>query len=69
MVVGYCELLVETPDELITSLWLVLGGVSKLPTLAMVVGAWVDCGAVTVLLKGYLCMGGGGSSKLPNCWA
>lgn len=35
----------------------------------MVVGACDDCDVVTVLVKGYLCMGGGGSSKLPSCWA
>lgn len=69
MVVGYCEPLVETPDELIPSPWLVFGGVSRLPTLAIVVGACDDCDAVRVLLKGYLCIGGGGSSKLPSCWA
>lgn len=69
MVVEYCGPAVETPDELITSLWFVFGGVKRLPTLAIVVGACTDCEAVTVLLKGYLCIGGGGSSKLPSCWA
>jgi hypothetical protein len=68
MVVGWA-LLLETPEELRASPWRVFGGVSRLPTLAIVVGACDDCDAVTVLLKGYLCMGGGGSSKLPNCAA
>jgi len=40
--VEYCALLVETPDEPITSLWCVFGGVRRLPTLAMVVGACDD---------------------------
>jgi hypothetical protein len=65
MVVGWVPL-DDTPDELRASPWRVFGGVSKLPTLAMVVGACDDCDAVMVLVKGYLCMGGGGSSKLPN---
>lgn len=68
MVVGLVPL-VDTPEELKASPWRVFGGVRRLPTLAMVVGACEDCGAVTVLVKGYLCMGGGGSSKLPNCAA
>jgi hypothetical protein len=68
MVVG-CATLDDTPEELRASPWRVFGGVSKLPTLAMVVGACADCDAETVLVKGYLCIGGGGSSKLPNCAA
>jgi hypothetical protein len=68
MVVG-CAPLVDTPAELRASPCRVFGGVSRLPTLAIVVGACDDCDAVTVLLKGYLCMGGGGSSKLPSCAA
>jgi hypothetical protein len=68
MVVGFAAL-DDTPEELRASPWRVFGGVSRLPTLAMVVGACDDCGAVTVLVKGYLCIGGGGSSKLPNCAA
>jgi hypothetical protein len=68
MVVG-CAPLVDTPEELIASPWRVFGGVRRLPTLAMVVGAWDDCDAVTLLVKGYLCIGGGGSSKLPSCAA
>lgn len=64
-----CAPLDDTPEELRASPWSVFGGVSKLPTLAMVVGACDDCDAVTELAKGYLCIGGGGSSKLPNCAA
>jgi hypothetical protein len=42
-------LLVDTPDEgLRTSPWMVFGGVSRLPTLAMVVGACDDCEAEMV---------------------
>ena len=64
-----CALLVEMPDEgPSTSPGMLFGGVSKLPTLAMVVGACVDCEALMVLKEEYLCMGGGGSSKLPS-WA
>jgi hypothetical protein len=64
-----CALLVDTPEDgLITSPARVFGGVRRLPTLAMVVGACDDCEALTVLKDEYLCMGGGGSSKLPN-WA
>jgi len=69
MVVEYGAPLVASLEELMTRLWLVLGGVSKLPTLAMVVGVCEVCGVVTLLEKGYLCIGGGGSSKLPSCWA
>lgn len=59
--------LVDTADEgLITSPWTVLGGVRRLPTLAIVVGACDDCETVPWLVKGYLCIGGGGNSKLPN---
>jgi hypothetical protein len=68
MVVG-CPILDDPPEELRVSPWRLFGGVSKLPTLAMVVWACDDCDAVTVLVKGYLCIGGGGSSKLPNCGA
>jgi hypothetical protein len=60
-------LLVDTPDDgLRTSPWMVFGGVRRLPTLATVVGACDDCETEMVWWKGYLCMGGGGSSKLPN---
>ena len=46
--------LVDTPDVgLITSPWMVLGGVRRLPTLAMVVGACDDCETVPRLVKGY----------------
>lgn len=68
MVVG-CEILDGPPEELRASPWRVFGGVSRLPTLAMVVGACDDCDPLMVLVKGYLCIGGGGSSKLPNCAA
>ena len=40
-----------------------------MPTLAMVVGACDDCGALIVLNEGNLCADGGGNSKLPNAWA
>lgn len=60
----------ETPEEgLIPSLEKLFGGVSRLPTLAMVVGACDDCEALMVLKDAYLlCTDGGGSSKLPK-WA
>lgn len=69
IVVGFGPL-VDTPEEFRLSPWTVFGGVSRLPTLATVVGACDDCDAVMGWLKGVnLCMGGGGSSKLPNCAA
>ena len=47
---------------------MLFGGVRRLPTLAIVVGACDDCDALMVLKEEYLCIGGGGSSKLPK-WA
>lgn len=61
--------LADTPvEEEITSPGWLFGGVSRLPTLAIVVGACDDCDALT-LKDEYLCIGGGGSSKLPKCAA
>ena len=68
MEVEECAVLEDTPEiGLITSPARVLGGVRRFPTLAMVVEACDDCGALMVLKDGYF-IGGGGSSKLPN-WA
>lgn len=65
-----CALLVATPEEgFIPSLEKLFGGVRRFPTLAIVVEACDDCGALMVLKDAYLlCTEGGGSSKLPN-WA
>ena len=56
------------PEAGLTSPGMLFGGVRRLPTLAMVVGACNGCDAFTELKDEYLCMGGGGSSKLPR-WA
>lgn|SRR5690349_4724455 len=63
-----CALLVDTPEAGLTSPGILFGGVSRFPTLATVVGACDDCEALTELNVEYLCIGGGGSSKLPK-WA
>jgi len=59
-----------TPDTgLSPSPGRLLGGVSKFPTLAIVVGACEGCDALIVLKEGYFCIldnGGGGSSKVPR---
>ena len=62
-------LLVDTPDEglnLSTSPEMLLGGVSRLPTLAIVAEACDGWEALTLWKEEYLCIGGGGSSKFPN---